>query len=124
MRTLANKYLGIAMTFVAVGVCRCGDSTSSGTTGTTGAAGMTASTGATGTTGSAGGAGAAGAGGTSGSSGASGAGGTGQGDGGANDVCANDSQCQTGFRCCYPCGIPGCMNQCLFTDGGRCPLFP
>jgi hypothetical protein len=96
-------------------------STSTGTTGATGTAG---STGAGGTTGAGGGAGATGAGGTSGSAGASGAGGSGQGDGGANDVCNNDGQCQTGFRCCYPCGIPGCMNQCLFTDGGRCPLFP
>lgn len=48
-------------------------------------------------------------------------------DGGAaGDLCASNSECGSGLLCCYPCGIPGCMNRCMAPDPmtGRCPLFP
>jgi hypothetical protein len=39
--------------------------------------------------------------------------------------CTSDSQCGAGLKCCYPCGIVGCHNECLTPDpGGRCPAFP
>jgi hypothetical protein len=39
--------------------------------------------------------------------------------------CSSDSQCATGLKCCYPCGIPGCSNECVMPDpGGKCPLYP
>jgi hypothetical protein len=44
--------------------------------------------------------------------------------GGEAGGCTNDNQCPSNFRCCYPCGIPGCANACLQTDGGPCPAFP
>jgi hypothetical protein len=48
-----------------------------------------------------------------------------RGDGGQNAPCQDDNQCQAGLKCCYPCGIPGCMNACIPpTAAGRCPLFP
>jgi len=43
------------------------------------------------------------------------------------EVCTNDpSGCAIGLRCCYPCGIPGCENQCMPPDpvSGECPLMP
>lgn len=39
--------------------------------------------------------------------------------------CTSDDQCGPGERCCYPCGIPGCTNQCMAPDAaGECPMFP
>jgi hypothetical protein len=34
--------------------------------------------------------------------------------------------CAPGLLCCYPCGIPGCQNQCMQPDPNTnmCPLFP
>lgn len=46
-------------------------------------------------------------------------------DGGAaGTLCASNDQCGAGLLCCYPCGIPGCMNRCMAPMGGRCPLIP
>jgi len=40
-------------------------------------------------------------------------------------MCASDAECTGGLKCCYPCGIPGCVNECTISDaGGLCPLFP
>ena len=40
-------------------------------------------------------------------------------------ACESDAQCTGGLKCCYPCGIPGCSNECTAPDaGGSCPLFP
>lgn len=48
-----------------------------------------------------------------------------RGDGGQNAPCQDDNQCQAGLRCCYPCGIPGCLNACIPpTASGQCPMFP
>jgi hypothetical protein len=39
------------------------------------------------------------------------------------------SACEPGLVCCYPCGVPGCTNQCMepcydsWCSGG-CPLYP
>src|SRR5262245_55363298 len=102
------SFMVIASTCAAIILYSCGDHSSTGSGGTGGAV--------------AGGAGgpstADGAAGSSGSSDASGAGGSGA------SSCANNGNCPTGFRCCYPCGIPGCTDQCIFTDGGQCPLYP
>jgi len=49
-------------------------------------------------------------------------------------VCGADADgglCQAGLVCCYPCGIPGCMDQCTTPctggdpgcDGNDCPLL-
>jgi hypothetical protein len=39
--------------------------------------------------------------------------------------CAGDDECAPGLKCCYPCGIQGCVNQCIQPDAnGECPLFP
>jgi hypothetical protein len=39
--------------------------------------------------------------------------------------CASDADCQAGQLCCYPCGIPGCANQCTPIPAGQsCPLLP
>lgn len=38
-------------------------------------------------------------------------------------LCTAERPCPTGAECCYPCGIPGCDNVCMFVDGG-CPLIP
>jgi hypothetical protein len=47
------------------------------------------------------------------------------GDGGAGTVCGSDFQCAAGLKCCYPCGIPGCENQCMTPwANGECPMFP
>jgi hypothetical protein len=43
----------------------------------------------------------------------------------AGAACAMDSDCSAGLKCCYPCGIPGCHNECLQpAANGMCPLFP
>jgi hypothetical protein len=43
----------------------------------------------------------------------------------AGQLCGSDGECATGLLCCYPCGIPGCMNRCGSPDPrtGRCPLL-
>jgi hypothetical protein len=47
------------------------------------------------------------------------------GDGGAGTLCGSDFECAPGLKCCYPCGIPGCENQCMTpAPDGHCPLFP
>ncbi len=38
--------------------------------------------------------------------------------------CGSGATCATGLLCCYPCGIPGCVNRCSTPMGGRCPLLP
>lgn len=46
-------------------------------------------------------------------------------DGEVGSACTFDDECNTGLKCCYPCGIPGCENQCTVPDGtGECPAFP
>jgi hypothetical protein len=56
----------------------------------------------------------------------SGSGGTcGSDAGGPGTLCQSDSQCGSGLKCCYPCGIPDCENQCMAPmPNGQCPLFP
>ena len=53
---------------------------------------------------------------------------TGSSDGGGLGLgakCGASSECASGLLCCYPCGIPGCTNQCsLPAPGGGCPLLP
>jgi hypothetical protein len=39
-------------------------------------------------------------------------------------VCSDDSQCPTGQKCCYPCGIPDCEFVCMEVVRNRCPLIP
>ncbi len=54
-----------------------------------------------------------------------GSGGACGGDGGPGARCGSDSQCGGGLKCCYPCGIEGCENQCMAPmPNGQCPLFP
>lgn len=38
--------------------------------------------------------------------------------------CTGGATCAAGLLCCYPCGIPGCVNRCSTPLGGRCPLLP
>ncbi len=38
--------------------------------------------------------------------------------------CADGGACAEGLLCCYPCGIPGCVNRCMTPMAGRCPLLP
>jgi hypothetical protein len=47
-------------------------------------------------------------------------------DGGAQGTpCTDSNQCNSGLKCCYPCGVQGCENQCIPPDpSGNCPLFP
>jgi hypothetical protein len=43
----------------------------------------------------------------------------------AGGACTSDVECTPGTKCCYPCGIPGCTNQCIAVPaGGSCPLYP
>jgi hypothetical protein len=43
----------------------------------------------------------------------------------AGGGCTSDTQCGTGQKCCYPCGIPGCTNQCTTVpSGASCPHYP
>ena len=47
------------------------------------------------------------------------------GDGGQGTLCASDSVCGTGLKCCYPCGTAGCHNECIPPmANGNCPLYP
>ena len=54
-----------------------------------------------------------------------------RGTGASGSACAATSDCGSGLSCCYPCGIPGCTNQCMPTCAPRspgcgpigCPLF-
>ena len=39
-------------------------------------------------------------------------------------VCTENEQCASGLLCCYPCGIPGCENQCTVPADESCPVFP
>jgi len=43
---------------------------------------------------------------------------------GVGSPCNVKADCADNLNCCYPCGTPDCQNQCMFTDGGACPLFP
>jgi hypothetical protein len=48
-------------------------------------------------------------------------------DGGAAGTqCLDDTECADGLKCCYPCGVPDCFNQCMEPDmmTGDCPMFP
>jgi len=46
-------------------------------------------------------------------------------DGGVGAACTGDTDCTTGLKCCYPCGIPGCQNLCMVPGkNGQCPLIP
>jgi hypothetical protein len=39
--------------------------------------------------------------------------------------CSTDADCGPGLLCCYPCGVPGCTNQCTAPAAdGHCPLIP
>jgi hypothetical protein len=39
--------------------------------------------------------------------------------------CGTVMDCNTGLLCCYPCGQPGCTNECMDPDpNGSCPMFP
>lgn len=42
----------------------------------------------------------------------------------AGSVCTEHAQCASGLLCCYPCGIPGCENQCTVPVEESCPVFP
>lgn len=43
----------------------------------------------------------------------------------AGKPCSTDQECAAGLKCCYPCGIPGCQNQCTVPDAsGACPMYP
>ncbi|HMJ11516.1 MAG TPA: hypothetical protein VK524_08905 [Polyangiaceae bacterium] len=49
----------------------------------------------------------------------------GTGGGGPGTLCDSHSDCHAQLRCCYPCGIPDCHNQCMAPmPDGQCPLFP
>lgn len=37
-------------------------------------------------------------------------------------VCHSQADCPTGYKCCYPCGIPDCDFVCMKVK--RCPLIP
>jgi hypothetical protein len=46
---------------------------------------------------------------------------------GEGEICQDmPDACAEGLKCCYPCGIPDCMNTCIKPDlmTGECPLFP
>lgn len=43
----------------------------------------------------------------------------------AGETCKLDGECQGGLKCCYPCGIDGCDNQCTVPEAnGECPALP
>jgi hypothetical protein len=43
----------------------------------------------------------------------------------AGSACTSDTQCGPGLKCCYPCGVQGCTNQCITPQAnGTCPLYP
>jgi hypothetical protein len=39
-------------------------------------------------------------------------------------TCTVDTDCAPGMLCCYPCGIPDCMNMCTTPVNGKCPMPP
>jgi len=46
---------------------------------------------------------------------------------GEGEICQDQPDaCAPGLLCCYPCGIPDCMNKCIKADPQTmmCPLFP
>lgn len=52
---------------------------------------------------------------------------TGGGGLGEGEICQDmPDACAKGLLCCYPCGVPDCMNQCIKPDPNTnmCPLFP
>lgn len=52
---------------------------------------------------------------------------TGGGGLGEGEICQDDPDgCAPGLKCCYPCGVPDCMNKCIKPDPNTqmCPLFP
>lgn len=48
--------------------------------------------------------------------------------GNAGDLCSNgnDSSCNPGLHCCYPCGAFGCLDRCTQLQAGQtaCPALP
>ncbi len=45
--------------------------------------------------------------------------------GGVGESCTLDAECSAGLKCCYPCGVPGCSNQCTAPmPDGQCPMYP
>ncbi len=45
--------------------------------------------------------------------------------GGVGQSCTLDTECNAGLKCCYPCGMPDCSNQCMAPmPNGQCPVFP
>lgn len=38
-----------------------------------------------------------------------------RGTGASGDPCSASTDCGSGLSCCYPCGTPGCSNQCTPT---------
>ncbi|MEZ4231392.1 MAG: hypothetical protein R3B89_19605 [Polyangiaceae bacterium] len=43
----------------------------------------------------------------------------------AGETCKLDGECQGGLKCCYPCGIDGCDDQCTVPEAnGECPALP
>lgn len=43
----------------------------------------------------------------------------------SSSPCTSDRQCPSALRCCYPCGIPGCLDSCSRPDSsGECPRLP
>ena len=45
--------------------------------------------------------------------------------GGPGTACKLHTECNTGLKCCYPCGQAGCQNQCMQPmPNGQCPAFP
>jgi hypothetical protein len=44
---------------------------------------------------------------------------------GKDGACTADGQCAPGLKCCYPCGTPGCSNECIAPlASGMCPMYP
>ena len=110
-----NSCFAILVASTVLIVADCGGSSSGGS-------GGSSSGGAAGTGGSGGSAGSTG--GTVGGGGGGMDGGP-RGDAGPGELCKIDQECRQGLKCCYPCGIPDCMNACIEPlPGGRCPMFP
>lgn len=38
-------------------------------------------------------------------------------------ACSTDTECAPGLKCCYPCGLPGCQNECTVPVNGACPMY-
>ena len=46
---------------------------------------------------------------------------------GEGEICQDQPDaCAPGLLCCYPCGVPDCLNKCIKPDPQTmmCPLFP